>query len=162
VDTGLASDFLSDGEELIEVAMSETQFARMITSIGMGAGGACTIRRFEGAIVEEPPIEDRKSFVVKSYSQQLDEKKAEMSEMLGQLQRMRSDKKRPTLSELDDLISKLAAFVGNQDCSSKFYREQFVEEIESIVDEAKTEIEAHLLQSAGMLGIESSEAPKLQ
>ena len=162
VDTGLANDFLADGEELIEVSMSETQFARMITSIGMGSGSACTIRRFGGKLVEEPPLEDRKVFVVESHSQNLDDQKSELSESLGRLQRMRVDKKRPTLSELEDLIMMLDRFVHNHDANKKFYREQFVEEVETIIEEAKTEIEVHLLKSSSMLGIESVEPPRLQ
>jgi hypothetical protein len=56
----------------------------------------------------------------------------------------------------------LGTFVHNHDANKAFYRQQFVEEVETIVEEAKTEIEAHLLQSAGRLGIESVEAPRLR
>jgi len=164
VNTGGAHDFMSDGEELIEVSLSETQFARMITSIGMGEGAACTIERIDGERMPECPPQDRKQFVIDAHNEHLDGHREDISEMLGRLQQMLENKKRPTLRELGEIIHSLSCYTGNFDSNQRFYREQFQEQMEAVIEEAKTEIEGHLLRMAGKIGIEQAkaEAPKLQ
>lgn len=161
VESGGAHDFLMGGEELIEVYMSETQFARMITSIGMGEGSPCTINRHNNERVEDCPSQDRKQFVIDSHNEHIEDHEAKVRELLGQLQRMLSDKHRPTLKELAQIIHELSCYTGNFKSSHKYFRNQFVEEVESILDDAKTEIEAHILHSAGKLGIDKADLPKL-
>lgn len=152
VDSGGASDFLMNDEEVIEVFMSETQFARMITSIGMGSGAPCTINRMNNESVEDCPPQDRAEFVINARDEHLDGHEEKMRELLGKMQRMLSDKHRPTLKELGEIIHELSCYVGNFKTSHKFFREQFVEEVEGILDDAKSEIEAHILHSAGEVG----------
>jgi hypothetical protein len=40
--------------EIVEVAMSEVQFAQMVTSLNMGVGTPCTISHLDGEMVKEP------------------------------------------------------------------------------------------------------------
>ena len=161
VDSGGASDFLMSDEELIEVYMSETQFARMITSIGMGEGAPCTINRHGGESVEDCPEQDRKQFVIDAHDEHLADHDSKMRELLGRLQRMKTDKHRPTLKELGEIVHELSCYTGNFKTSHKYYREQFTEEVEEILDDARTEIEAHILHSAGKLGINREDLPRL-
>lgn len=161
VDSGGAHDFLMDDGEVVEVYMSETQFARMITSIGMGSGAPCTINRMNNESVEDCPAQDRAEFVINARDEHLDGHEEKVRELLGRLQRMLSDKHRPTLKELGEIIHDLSIYVGNFKTSHKYFREQFVEEVEGILDDARSEIEAHILHSAGKLGIDRADLPKL-
>ena len=52
----LASDWYSaESLPLIEIEMTHTQFGTLITSPGIGDGVPCTIRGFDGEMVEECP-----------------------------------------------------------------------------------------------------------
>lgn len=140
VDRGGAHDFLMDDGELIEVYMSETQFARMITSIGMGSGSPCTLNRYQNESIEACPAQDRKEFVVDSHSEHLEDHDSAMRSLLQKLNSMLNAKHRPTLKELSSIIHDLACHIGNFKSSHKYYRDQFVEEVEEILDDAKAEI----------------------
>ena len=111
----------------------------------------------------ECPAEGRKKFITEAHDEHLEDHSGEMRELLGRLQRMRSEKKRPTLKELDSIISRLATYTGNFASNQRYYQERFAEEMETIIEEAKTEIEAHILRAADKIGIESikDELPRL-
>src|SRR5271154_1604303 len=52
----LASDWYhAEARDLIEIEMSHSQFAEMITSPGIGDGIPCTIRAFDGKLLESCP-----------------------------------------------------------------------------------------------------------
>src|SRR5271157_2285441 len=56
----LANDWYhADSLPIVEIEMSHTQFAELITSPGIGDGVPCTIRGLDGKLVEEcpPPAE---------------------------------------------------------------------------------------------------------
>lgn len=146
-------------EEYIEVAMSETQFARMITSLNMGSGTPCTLQHFQGRLVEQPLREDEhqthRDLVRDKMANVMDRQKA----MAAQLKKWREEKHRPTLKELDELASKLETESENFDKNMAFYAGVFEEHMERITDEAKTEIEAHMMQTQQRLGLTSDHNP---
>lgn len=156
-------DFVHADEELIEVSMSESQFARMITSMNMGSGSPVTISRFQGELVESPPVDDRKAFVAKGHGNSHVKKNESLAAAIGTLNEMRENGKRPTLKEMDEIIGLLHSATVT-DRGESFYRERFAEEMEHIVDEAKTEVEAHIIQSVKLAGIEGlqDKLPRLE
>ncbi|MEE8368276.1 MAG: hypothetical protein V3S30_08155, partial [Thermoanaerobaculia bacterium] len=57
----LSNDQIYSKRQLIEVWMSETQFARMLSSIGMGGGVPCTLHHVagDGKFRADPPMDDK-------------------------------------------------------------------------------------------------------
>lgn len=158
-------------EEIIEVAMSEAQFARLMTTPNMGCGTPCTIEgvrmppsleQYKGQRI--PPIE--KTDIQETHRDKVEqickERLAEFDEIQQRLQQWRTDKHRPTLAELDALIRQLQAM----HLSSNFgFLQQVLEEhMERTVEEGRTEIEAHLMRVVQQLGLSTAqgqEFPKL-
>lgn len=67
-------------KDIVEIIMSETQFARAITSMNMGAGAPVTIAKIQGKRVAPPLPEDRKRKVVEAHDAHLDNHEAGIRE----------------------------------------------------------------------------------
>lgn len=154
VDTTGASDFVMEDGQLITVAMSETQFARMISSLNIGEGSPCTLVRCNGERMPDCPPEDRKGYVKASHDDHLDNNSAALAQIGEDLQEMLDRKHRPTLKEMAELIHRLRCSSGNFDSNQDYYRERFAEDMERITEEAKTEIEAHIVNAVARVGLE--------
>ena len=141
-------------KEYIEVFMSETQFAQMITSINMGAGSPCTLNRLNNESIPKPDKEDQlnsqREMVAGSLEKVMDRQKG----IADQIKKWRDEKHRPTLKELEEIHRDLESAVGNFSNNMSFYANCFEEHMEVTVGKAKAEIESHLLATAGRLGIQ--------
>lgn len=155
-------DFIFGGEELIEVAMSESQFARAITSMNIGSGSPCTLQRYNGEMIEQPLAEDRLNSHRDMVADKLGDAMERQEKLGAKVAKWRSDKHRPTLKELDSLAAELQQASAHFQSNMTYYAGAFEEHMERVVDDAKAEVEAHLLASAGRLGIDRDELPRLE
>ena len=155
-------DFIFAGERLIEVAMSETQFARVITSMNMGSGAPCTLQSLDGEMVDQPERED----LLNTHKNMVEDKLKDVMESqlaIGkQVAEWRKQKHRPTLKELDTLAQELHCTAAHFELNMGYYASCFEGHMEEVVDEAKAEIETHMLASAGRLGLEQKELPVIE
>jgi hypothetical protein len=161
LDTGGAHDPVHPGSELVEVTMSETQFARAITSMNMGAGSPVTISKVAGKRQGAPPMEDRKAYMSEVHDKHVADHEAMLTTLMDRLQAMRTAKKRPTLKELDSLLDHLRGGATNFHANGRWYREKFQEDVEGIIDEARTEIEVHAAATVARLGVDPTVLPVL-
>lgn len=150
-------------ERIIEVALSEAQFARMITTPNMGCGTPCTLEhvRVPASLQEYadgkqiPPVE--KEDIRETHADKIGkicrERLADLDEIQEQLATWRQEKHRPTLSELDQLIRRMEAL----HLASNFaYLQQVLEEhMEATIEEGRTEIESHVSMLAQRLGLDA-------
>ena len=67
----LNNDWYFGGKELFEVEMSYSQFAELITSIGVGDGVPVTIRRINGQTMPSTPFEDKGELHIREFEQHL-------------------------------------------------------------------------------------------
>lgn len=155
-------DFIFAGERLIEVAMSETQFARVITSMNMGSGAPCTLQYLDGKMVDQPERED----LLNTHKEMVQDKLTGVLEAqitIGkQVAEWRKQKHRPTLKELDTLAQELHGMAAHFEHNMGYYASCFEGHMEEVVDEAKAEIETHMLATAGRLGVEREELPAIE
>jgi len=155
-------DFIFGGKELIEVAMSETQFARVITSMNMGSGSPCTLQHLAGKMVDQPERED----LLNTHKDMVEDKlKGALDSQIAigrQVAEWRKAKHRPTLRELDDLAQNLHCSAAHFEGNMGYYASCFEGHMEEVVDEAKAEIESHMLATAGRLGLEQDEPPAIE
>jgi hypothetical protein len=151
-DDGVSSHIMGD-DELVEVYLSESQFARMITSIGMGSGTACTLNRVSGKGMPGLDREDKLNTHREMVKDKLADAMTTQKDVVKQLEEWRAAKKRPTLKEMDSLIRKTSLNAHQFESNMEFFAQVFEEHMEDVVSEAKCEIEAHMLISADRLGV---------
>lgn len=135
---------------MVEIYMSETQFARMITSMSQGQGAPCTLNRFMGASVEKPP-EERSD--AEKHTDRIEAKVREVVELdddtIAGLEEMLEAKRRPTLSELRSLIKTLTQSRYHRVSNTAHIHEVLSETMEERVSQAKDEIDAHVSAIVG-------------
>ncbi len=146
---GLSNDHHFSGEELIEVALSESQWATFVSSAGVGGGTPCTLERFDRVSV--PGIErttDRRA-----------QFKGELRERLGKAQRelaaLKAEVQTGTRAK-GRLMDHIHQIEMNLDGNVGFVADQFDEHIERTVEAAKAEILAFTgrAQRAAVLTLE--------
>ena len=139
--------FNLSGKEIVEVYMSETQFARAITSIGMGGGAPCTINHREDQQVPGIIKESRRAKSEAGFQEMVGREKQLREELVTKLQEKLDEKKRPTLAEVKGLIQELKWMEGRFERNAGYAVDCFREHMEEAVEESKTEIENHILRS---------------
>ncbi len=149
-------------EEYIEVAMSESQFARAITALNMGSGAPCTLVRRNGKGIPQA----RPESVVGNHTEMVRDKLKGAFERqkatAAKIRKWREEKHRPTLAEMDQMVQDMEGQAANFHKNMDYFAGCFEEHMETVVDAAKTEIEAHVLATADKLGFRQDEMPRLE
>ena len=153
----LSRDWHMSGDELIEVWLSEAQWATFVSSLNMGMGVPCTIAHI-----------NRKSVPAIPYRQEADEYRAEVAgkakdaakrvretiaAIEGEVGATLSTKKRNAILAH---LNRLAQDLGN---NLPFVVESFDEHMEETVERAKVEVNAYMqtqIQRAGLEAIKGN------
>lgn len=145
--------YYTDGPTLVRVRLSSAQFAELITSMNVGSGACCTIERLNGQKVEEyQSQESRKEFVhnefkqrMKQFTNQLTERQKKAKELI----------KKKTLSKEDMFNLNLHIEWLTQEVSSNipYFAECFQETMDTVVHEAKLEVENAIQHKISVLGL---------
>lgn len=155
---GLGSNRFFDRGQLIEIAMSEVQFAEMITTPNRGSGVPCTITciREDGKLrrLEDPPRQQSEA------SKTRDEFMEEVDKKIGAIKKAQADvdrllessglsgKKR---SEISDVLHGMFRLFTD---SAPFMMKRFEENAERVIAHAKVEISAHAALVAQQTGVQ--------
>jgi hypothetical protein len=164
----LGTDWRFEGACVAEIAMSEMQFAEMITTPNLGSGVPCTLRyarNGEGLHhYEEPPRQHTEA------SRTRDEFRSEVEERMAT---MKAVKRRiDTLMEEGSLAKARRMEIGGEidrllqlfTSSAPFFMERFEENAEKVVTTAKAEITAHaemVARHVGIAALKEQEMPLL-
>jgi len=151
----LAQDWYhADSLPIVEIELSHSQFAELITSPGIGDGVPCTIRGLGGELLEAcPPPEN----VETKYSEDL---KKTTKETVGQLRQLVQQLEQASLpgekslnkTEQKALLSNLKSALQSVVDSIPFIETQFNEHMEETRDKMVGELEAvatHMLLNLG-------------
>lgn len=150
----LSRDWHMAGKELIEVAMSEAQWASFVSSMNVGHGVPCTIERIAGEGAT-PPIPHRQERDV--VSQEVVEHAREMAVKVtkaiaaieGEVGASMSNKRREAiLGHLRSLEQDLRSNVA-------FHVDSFEKHIENTVEKAKIEVGAYVQATIQRAGLEA-------
>jgi ElaB/YqjD/DUF883 family membrane-anchored ribosome-binding protein len=154
----LHNDWIHPRQGIIEIQMTESQFARFITSPNQQAVPCTIVRRWDDGryvSVEDPPFFE----IIDQFSVELESKmekvKADSVEMLKKLDEMLKGKTVST-TELSEIRSKVMTVLGYLPGSLDFMKDQFEEAMADTVEEAKLEIETHINRTLTHLGIEGA------
>lgn len=165
---GLSVDRHMPGKILLEVDMSESQWARFVASSGNGSGTPVTVKAKRTGGIEQPP---------QIAAPELSKKELHGEEMADALRR--------TLSVAQDVTNAIGALVGSPGSVSKttlrelhrklenavghlpgttqFIYDQFAESTERVAEDAKLEVESFVDDMATRLGMDQLRqmAPRL-
>lgn len=147
----LHEDRYYGGESLIEVAMSQNQFAEAITAMNVGDGVPCTIQRIGRTGIEDCPEET----VRQVFEQEFKEHCTEITEaavgLISKAERM-LEQKTVRKSELKELIVVLRRLSTELNSNLPFVNSQFNEAMDKIVTDGKSTVEAYILHRLTELG----------
>jgi ElaB/YqjD/DUF883 family membrane-anchored ribosome-binding protein len=140
-------------KEIIEVELSQNQFAELITNMNVGTGVPCTIRHLNHKRMENPPFEDVRDKLEKEFQSDINECMDNSLKLIKEADEMLSSSKPITKAKMKELKSVL--YKLNQDLRSnlRFVMNSFNEQVQSSVTEAKSEVEAFVenkIRSAGL------------
>lgn len=139
----LSRDHYMMGDELIEVMVSEAQWASFVSNFNAG-GTPCTLsainRRSVPAI--PPPVDVSEKYV--------DEMHGTVKDVAERLRKLATDPRLPkwAVKEAEHVHMQLTNSTG-------FIAEQFAEHIEETVEAARVEINAHAVNAVHRLGLEA-------
>lgn len=142
VTRGLNNDWYFGTETIAEVEMSYSQFAEAITSMNMGSGVPVTIKFTEkdGNIPQCDFVNKRQQF-----SDEFSEKRKKATEqsriIISEVMEL-FQKKSLTKAERELIINKLQKLNQDIGCNMDFIYEQFNEQMDKTITEAKGEIES--------------------
>lgn len=149
----LHRDWIGGGQQIIEIAMSEAQWASFVSSFGIGDGVPCTIRA-ESTNWEVPgfPYEPR-------LQESMDEVRGAASkaaeEIKAAFEAYEQKKSAENLRTLKYAIANMPANVA-------FAGETLVEHAENVVEKARADIEAMVVQTARQVGLDPGELGTLE
>lgn len=140
---GLSRDWIFGGKEIIEVAMSEAQWASMISSLNFGSGVPGTLQRLQGERIPQPKLPAPRT---DEFSKEIVTAITDVLDRLNELKKGKHTK--ATMHELDVITSHLKANIP-------FVAESFDKHMEDRVEKAKVEIEAHMVATVQRAGLDA-------
>lgn len=151
---GLSRDWAFARRELIEVSLSEAQWATFVSAMNVGSGVQCTLNHVMGDSrpgIEAPTV--RRSQFQTEFNERLDDAMADLKKARKGIadSGMSQKQKKELIAHLDraecNLTSNLE-FVGNQ----------FSEHMETITEHAKVEVNAYVQSTIVRAGLAAIEA----
>jgi hypothetical protein len=138
---------------LVEIALSEAQWAHMVSSVGMGGGVPCTLRYVGGARMEDCP---EQADVERFHDDIERDAKAAMKFMNAALAKMQAlaDDKAPTKEKRKEVLAELQRAQKAMTDSAPFMVKQLHEHMDKVVHAAKTEVEAYVHSTIVEAGIQ--------
>ena len=143
IERGLNRDLIYGHTPIIKVEMSYSQFAEAITSFGHDSGVPCTIRYTEkdGRIPECDFVSKREQFT-DEFKGKTKDAMNESQQLIQDVTDLFSQKKALTKVDKEAVISKLRKLSMDIGCNLDFIADQFNEQMDKTVMEAKGEIES--------------------
>lgn len=156
----LNEDRIHDRQKIVEIDMSPTQFADMITGLNVGCGTPCTLRYITESKGEqdlwkiEPPFQNKVEQFNNEFETDMKELSKEFDSVISLANETHAQKR--LIKELELLKSRMAGH-------APFVAKQFAEQMGKTVKEAKGEIEAFVNHTVTSYGIEAlrKQAPQI-
>jgi hypothetical protein len=156
----LSNDWPFEKQEMIEVAMSESQWAAFVSSMNRGSGVQCTIQHIDNKMIPQipEPRSSMKDFRIEG-TEAAKQAMRQVSEVIEEIQNSKLSQK-----QKDEIIRKLETVKSNTRSNLRFVLDQFGEHMEATVNKAKTEIAAyanHLIVKSGLAKLTGTKDHKI-
>ncbi len=136
------------GKELVEVYMTEAQFAQMITSMNLGGGAPCTLNRFNGESMPTIPKRDLRETFREDINRDLQESIDMLDDLIKSVGEMGLPK-----GKTAEILAKAQRSRKRIFESAPWVAQQFDEHMENTVEAAKMEINGYLNEAVKSTGI---------
>lgn len=150
----LSREWYHDQEQIVTVALSESQFVEMISRPNQGVGTPCTLIYIDGerqpSFPSQTKIKDRFIF---DMEKDLKDCSAGLSDARNDLEKAIFENKIGK-SVLKEILSKLERAERTMKNGIPYVRDSFAEQMENIVDHASIEMEASVSSLAKRIGFE--------
>jgi hypothetical protein len=163
------NDWYHGSEELIEINLSQNQFAELITSFGMGEGIPCTLKYVNRERMPEPPYKSKVTIVQEEFDAQLHNFGIDLKKIINNATDILKNKSTITKGDRELIINSINKLVQEIQSNIPFVADQFKEQMDKTITEAKSEIEAfteNKIRSTGIdalkLGFISPTIPELK
>ena len=145
----LSRDWPHAGRQLIEVSMSEAQWAAFVSSLNMGDGVQCTLERVGGEVIPGLPHPTARHDQFKDeLTRALLDGNAALAEAVDMLKQMGGERSKAG-AVLDRVERAIRAFGDSMPWVAK----QFGEHMEDVTEKARIEIGAHALSVITRTGL---------
>lgn len=144
LDRKLHSDWFHNGEELISIELSSTQWAELLNSFNT-EGVPCTLNYIKGEPqIPEPPFIDKTEKFSKEFSQEFSDNLIESLDLIESITRGLDKDTKLSKKEMRELLNTLYCKVHNIKSNVKFAADQFNKNLESRITCAKEQLESYL------------------
>jgi hypothetical protein len=140
--------------EIIQVAMSQSQFVELITTMNRGQGVPVTIKTVGLEPAEDPPFVDDRRVVEQEFRDRIAET-GKSTEQIGQLHELLSGKGGLSATEKKQAASLLRHIVSDLRGSLPFIQTSFNEAVDKTVQAAKSEVDAFVERKISSLGLQT-------
>lgn len=148
------------GPIVVEVEMSQNQFAELITTPNVNDGVPCTIRRREGVSIPYPEGENPR-VVSERYLQQTIMGIAKRLKGIQEMADKINGAKTVNKSDRAWLVKELGLLDQDLRSDMPFVKQVFEEEMDKVVAEAKADVDATITHAVHTLGIEALRDKKM-
>ena len=152
--------YYGESQSLMEVELSAHQFAELLTSMNMGSGVPCTIRRIDGKRIEDPPFREVEVEQISiAFQERLQEKTAGFIKHLREIQQKLMAPGPLKATEKKELANVLASIQQEFQSNIPFAVTSYEEAADKIKVAAKAEVDAfltHVVQKAGLKTLQES------
>lgn len=139
----LNEDWYFGGPEIVEVEMSQSQFAELITSMNMDSGVPCTIKFIKGkGRIPEPDFINKREQITNEFKERMDDKKASANKIYEEIKTLLDTKKSIGKGDRAAILRKIHSITNGLSSESNFMFRQFQEQMDKTITQAKGEIEA--------------------
>lgn len=140
---------------LIEIMMSESQWATFVSSVGQGEGVPCTIERVDG--VRQPTLERPKDRA-DQFGGEIEDRLALVKDSLDELTTAVASSGLSGVKQ-KAMAGLIATAQQNLDRNLAYVRQCFDRHVETTVERAKAEINAYTAQAMARAGLAEGERP---
>lgn len=152
-------------EAIVEVDVSEAQWAAFVSTMNVGSGVPCTVRYSrDGNIVDRPEIIDDDNWAEKQGQDIKRKVTQDMAKLLKACADLRGLMSKPSIKkgDLEPILSNLLQAVEHAPSNYQFAQQSLVENAEHLVQTAKAEVTAMVTRLAMQFPQLENAAPQLQ
>lgn len=155
----LSRDWIYPGKEIIEVEMSQSQWAQLVASAGIGSGTPVTLRSVDMEMTPGIPFEPRTKQSVDELKSSVETLLSNLKEAVEELNRVENAK--APIKERRAAREKVTRLVNQAAGNTAFVAEMLNEHVENVVTQAKSDIESMVMEASSALEIQDR-APRLE
>lgn len=148
------SDRVFSLENVVEIEMTELQFAQMITSFGIGGGVPCTLKRVGAENIENCPPDTRFREFNAEIKLDADETSSDLDELRSMIDEL-VEQPRVNKSQIRDLAAKMDKVLRDLKSNVPYLAKQIQEHTDDVLQDAKAQIDGHILDRVHRLGLGS-------